>query len=95
VAHIEKFLQEADPEYVQYTTCSLLPTGAGTVASAAGAGQTAQATAAERRRRQKCPVQLHGDHLLLGAAYALLVEHLSSLSATASSAGKTEIFCCL
>jgi hypothetical protein len=91
VALIEKFLQEADPEYVQYTTCGLLSAvvGAAESSSAAGtgAGQTAQAAAAERRRKQKCPVQLHGDHLLLSAAYALLLEHLPSLSSVATSAG--------
>jgi hypothetical protein len=82
VAHIEKFLQEADPEYAQYASCALttdvthLP---GTVVTAV-APATAHAQAAERRRRQRCPLQLHGDNYMLVGAYALLHQHLSAMT---------------
>jgi hypothetical protein len=87
VAHIEKFLQEAYPEYAQYASCTLttevthIP---GTVVTAV-APATAHAQAAERRRRQRCPLQLHGDNSMLVGAYALLHQQLSSMTDTGNA----------
>ena len=72
---MEKFLQEADPEYVMYTSCTALQSSGGAVGVMVGAS-TAQAVALERRRKLKCPVQLHAQHATLSAAYLLLYDHL-------------------
>ena len=97
VTLIEKFLQEADPEYATYASIasgssnssSSGVSGRGGVRGGGGVGGssrdgskgkiavTAQAAAMERRRKQKCPVQLHVQHSMLCEAYALLEQHLA------------------
>jgi len=74
-ALVEKFLQEADPEYSAYTSCTALQSSGGAPSPAVGA-VTAQAVALERRRKLKCPVQLHAQHAILSEAYLLLYDHL-------------------
>ncbi len=85
IAHIEKFLQEADPEYMQYTNCTITTqcTGSLSVINTPSIPQSAQTVAAERRRRTRCPLQLHPNHRLLVHAYDLLLEHLQAGSSTA------------
>jgi len=74
---IEKFLQEADPQYTAYTSCTLSGAQGSALASAgAASGGSAQAVAMERRRRAKCPVQLHAQHAILAEAYMLLYDYM-------------------
>ena len=94
---IEKFLQEADPQYASYTSCTLSG-AAGSAAAGAGAGASAasgsaQAVAMERRRKVKCPVQLHAQHAILAEAYMLLYDHMWVQYQQAEQSGSGMLIC--
>lgn len=101
MALIEQFLQEADSEYGLYGSCALSTRCADfrdahcpAAVHTAGAGVvSAQAQALERRRKLKCPVQLHPHHVLLDEAYKLLHEHLLVHYRQAENSGAGMIKC--
>lgn len=73
---IEKFLQEADPQYALYTSCTLSIAAGGASSATIASSSSAQAVAMERRRKVKCPVQLHAQHAILSEAYMLLYDQM-------------------